>query len=130
MQWHVPLGSTLRLQQLLAQLGYLPVDWVPANAALSTARAQLTASVRRAGRPLRLALPEDPARAAGAVAGRPVNEITRGAVMMFENTHGLAADGLVGPKVWRELVADALAGKRRDGRLHATSSCTATCRSR
>ena len=25
--WTVPAGSTLRLQQLLAQLGYLPVDF-------------------------------------------------------------------------------------------------------
>jgi hypothetical protein len=25
--WVVPRGSTLRLQQLLAQQGYLPVDW-------------------------------------------------------------------------------------------------------
>ena len=50
--------------------------------------------------------------------------------MMFENTHGLASDGLVGPKVWRELVADALAGKRRDAAATPMSSCTATSRSR
>jgi hypothetical protein len=35
LQWQVPAGSVLRLQQLLAQLGYLPVDWHPSAAAVS-----------------------------------------------------------------------------------------------
>ena len=30
-EWTVPPGSTLRLQQLLAQEGYLPVDWRPSG---------------------------------------------------------------------------------------------------
>jgi hypothetical protein len=47
-------------------------------------------------------------------AGEP-NQITRGAVMMFEHTHGLAVDAVAGPNVWRALLADALAGKRRSG---------------
>jgi len=38
----------------------------------------------------------------------------RGAVMMFEHDHGLAADGLAGAKVWAALIADAIAGKRRN----------------
>src|SRR4029079_10856906 len=33
LEWEVPGGSTLRLQQLLAQLGYLPVHWQPSGAA-------------------------------------------------------------------------------------------------
>jgi len=32
LSWQVPAGSTLRLQQLLAQLGYLPLDWSPGGA--------------------------------------------------------------------------------------------------
>ncbi len=31
-EWTVPAGSTLRLQQLLAEEGYLPVDWQPSGA--------------------------------------------------------------------------------------------------
>ncbi len=31
-EWTVPAGSTLRLQQLLAEQGYLPVDWQPSGA--------------------------------------------------------------------------------------------------
>ena len=34
--------------------------------------------------------------------------------MLFEDTHGLAVDGFAGPKVWRALIGDALAGRRRD----------------
>ena len=30
--WNIPPGSTLRLQQLLAEAGYLPVDWKPSGA--------------------------------------------------------------------------------------------------
>ena len=41
------------------------------------------------------------------------NQITRGAVMMFEDNHGLAVDGFAGAAVWQALLADAIAGKRR-----------------
>ena len=41
------------------------------------------------------------------------NEITRGAVMMFEHDHDLEVDAFVGPQVWHALLDDALAGKRR-----------------
>src|SRR5581483_6445181 len=39
-------------------------------------------------------------------------EVTRGAVMAFENDHGLAADGDAGPLVWKSLMAAVLAGQR------------------
>ena len=39
-EWTVPPGSTLRLQQLLAQAGYLPVDWRPAGAPVARTPAQ------------------------------------------------------------------------------------------
>ncbi len=45
--------------------------------------------------------------------GQP-NQITRGAVMMFQDTHGLTVDALAGPRVWKQLLADVIAGKRRD----------------
>jgi hypothetical protein len=40
------------------------------------------------------------------------NSITRGAVMMFQDRHGLTVDGLAGPRFWRALLADTIAGKR------------------
>jgi lipoprotein-anchoring transpeptidase ErfK/SrfK len=42
-----------------------------------------------------------------------ITQITRGAVMMFEHEHDLTVDGFAGPHVWRALIDDALAGKRR-----------------
>ncbi len=45
-------------------------------------------------------------------AGQP-NQITRGAVMMFEHDHDLAVDGSAGPQVWHALIADAIAGKKK-----------------
>ena len=47
--------------------------------------------------------------------GQP-NTITRGAVMMFEHDNDLAVDGIAGPHVWKQLIADVVAGKdRRSG---------------
>ena len=113
LRWRVPEGSTLRLQQLLAELGYLPVAWQPTGVDPTSLAGQLddatsppsgTFSWRYANVPGEL-------RDLWSV-GRP-NQVTRGAVMMFEDTHDLTVDGLAGPRVWVALVADALAGKRR-----------------
>src|SRR6185312_14433447 len=46
LDWSVPPGTTLRLQQLLAQLGYLPLTWHPdAQPIALTARAQTEAAI-------------------------------------------------------------------------------------
>jgi peptidoglycan hydrolase-like protein with peptidoglycan-binding domain len=39
-------------------------------------------------------------------------EMTRGAIMAFENDHGLTPDGDPGPQVWRSLIAATLSGHR------------------
>jgi lipoprotein-anchoring transpeptidase ErfK/SrfK len=38
--------------------------------------------------------------------------MTKGAVMAFENDHGITADGVAGPMTWRALIAAAAAGHR------------------
>ena len=111
-EWTVPPGSTLRLQQLLAQAGYLPVDWQPSGAPVArTPSAEAQAAVDASERELQLALSEHP-DAACRRCGRPgqANEITSGAVMKFENTNELTVDGVAG--------ADRLAraARRRDRR--------------
>ncbi len=46
LQWQVPPATTLRLQQLLAQLGYLPLGWLPlTNPGPSSTSEQLAAAV-------------------------------------------------------------------------------------
>ena len=97
-------GSTLRLQQLLAHLGYLPVSFTPAG--------PLTRRKRRPN-PSRL-------RSDGAGTSRPQlvaqwrwgtsNVITTGAVMNVESQHNMKTDGVAGPAVWQQLLADATAG--------------------
>ena len=39
------------------------------------------------------------------------NVITQGAVMNFENQNGLTTDGVAGPQVWSDLLADVQSGK-------------------
>ena len=34
--------------------------------------------------------------------------------MTFEETHGLAVDGIAGPIVWHAMLADAVSGHRRE----------------
>ncbi len=114
--WSVAPASFLRLQQLLALEGYLPLAWRPADGATpSTPRAQLSAAVspppgrftwRYPGTPPELQALWQP--------GEP-SEIVRAAVMMFEHDHDLSVDGIVGPQVWQALLADALAGKHHAG---------------
>jgi peptidoglycan hydrolase-like protein with peptidoglycan-binding domain len=114
LRWQVPAGSTLRLQQLLAQLGYLPVDWHPsADAVSSSTGAELVAA--RAPPPGRFSwrfhkTPRELRKLWRP--GRP-NVITRGAVMLIQHRHGLVVDGLAGPVLWQTLMLDAMAGKRR-----------------
>ena len=112
--WHVPTGSTLRLQQLFAQLGWLPLRWLAAAPVLQTSpRAQLAAAISPPPGRFFWRYAKTPAELRALWHAGRTNEITRGAVMMFEDTHGLAVDGLPGPKVWRTLIGDAIAGKRR-----------------
>jgi L,D-transpeptidase-like protein len=113
--WTVPGGSLLRLQQLLAQAGYLPVDWTPFDAPVGrTPRAELQAAVDPPKGHFSWRYPNTPPELRALWSeGRP-NLIIRGAVMMFEDTHGLDVDAFAGAKVWHALLADAIAGRRRD----------------
>jgi len=105
-QFTVAPGSTLRLQQLLAELGYLPLTFTPASPV--TSPAQLgndqvgSFSWRWAYQPASLATLWTPGTN---------NVITQGAVMNFENQNGLKTDGLAGPQVWTDLLADLQSGK-------------------
>ncbi len=71
-EWTVPAGSTLRLQQLLAEAGYLPVDWHSASRRRGAhTRRRGTGGRRSAEWQLQLALSKHAAPAAGNVdAGR------------------------------------------------------------
>ena len=107
-------ASFLRLQQLLAEEGYLPLDWQPVGAAVARSpQAEIDAAVsppngtfhwRFASTPIELQR--------NWIEGQP-NQIIRGAVMMFQHDHHLVVDSFAGAQVWHALLADAIAGTRR-----------------
>jgi hypothetical protein len=110
--WTVPPGSTLRLQQLLAEEGYMPVDWRPSGAPVArTPAAQAQAAVDPPGGSFSWRYPNTPRQLQAMWSPGQANTITRGAVMKFENVHEITVDGLAGPTVWRLLLSDAIAGK-------------------
>jgi peptidoglycan hydrolase-like protein with peptidoglycan-binding domain len=97
-------GSMLRLQQLLGQLGYLPVSFTPAGAVVAP---QEAAQPQQGTFAWRFA---EPASLTSLWTEGTPNVITTGAVMNFESRHNLKTDGIAGPMVWSQLLAAAQAG--------------------
>lgn len=114
--WTVGPGSLLRLQQLLAEEGYLPVDWLPSGPEVAhTARAELSAAIVPPGGHFTWRYPNTPPELRALWTPGQPNQVTRGAVMRFEHDHGLAVDAIAGAQVWRAVLADAVAGRHRGG---------------
>ncbi len=106
-QFTVAPGSTLRLQQLLAQLGYLPVTWTPST---TTPASPAAAASPQPGN-FAWRWPSTPPALEALWQPGADNVMVQGAVMAFENDNGLTTDGIPGPQVWTALLADAAAGK-------------------
>ena len=94
--------------------------------------------VARPGAEVRAAVDAPPATSPGAIPNTPSelkalwrpgqpNAITRGAVMMFETTHDLTADGLAGAAVWKRADRRRRSPARHPRLTTATSTSTATC---
>ena len=116
LDWTVPPGSLLRLQQLLAEQGYLPVTWLPSGAEVArTPRSELSAAIDPPSGSFAWRYSNTPSELQRLWTPGQPNQVTRGAVMMFEHDHGLAVDAFAGAHVWQALLADAVAGKQRNG---------------
>ncbi len=112
-EWTIPPGSTLRLQQLLAETGYLPVDWHPSGGHVArTPAAQVQAAVAPPSGSFSWRYGNTPHQLQALWSPGQWNLVTKGAVMKFENNDGLTVDGVAGPSVWRALLSYVLAGKR------------------
>jgi hypothetical protein len=112
-EWTVPPGSTLRLHQLLAEAGYLPVDWQPASSPVArTPSAEAQAAVDPPTGSFSWRYPNTPHQLQAMWNPDEASVITKGAVMKFENLNELTVDGIAGATVWRTLLRDAIAGKR------------------
>ena len=107
--------STLRLEQLLAQLGYLPLTWAPAGTAIqpTDTAGQLAAAY------------SPPSGSFTWQSGYPSvlhslwsegsgNLVLSGAVRAFQSELGLTMDGVAGPQVWSDLLK-AVAGGHSNG---------------
>jgi lipoprotein-anchoring transpeptidase ErfK/SrfK len=92
-------GSTLRLQQMLAELGYLPLNFTAASPLTSPTQEgdpQVgTFTWRWANQPASLTSLWTPGT---------YDVITKGAVMNFESQHHLTVDGIAGPAVWGDVL--------------------------
>jgi hypothetical protein len=109
--WNVAPGSTLRLQEILGRLGYLPVRWRPSAKPPSTLAAEVGAAVSPPEGTFSWRFAQTPASLRTLWKPGAWNVVTEGAVMRFENVHGLSTDGVAGPQVWRTLLRDDLTGR-------------------
>lgn len=96
----VAQAPTERLQQMLAELNYLPLSFTPTSATVPPTGTYTpqpgTFAWRWAGLP--------PDLTSLWIEGNE-NVITKGAVMTFQNDNGLTVDGLAGQQVWSALAA-------------------------
>jgi hypothetical protein len=108
--WEVPAGSEMRLQQMLAGLGYLPFKWTGEEvektpeaevAAATTETPKGHFSPRWHNTPQGLKELWRPGEA---------NVLVEGALMSFEERNGLEVDGVAGPVVWKELMNATIEG--------------------
>jgi hypothetical protein len=104
-----------RLNQLLGQLGYLPLTWTASPGATVPAATDTTGQLAAAYSPpaggftWQSGYPSELQRfwQNGALSGL----IMKGAVMAFESDHGLAVDGVAGPQVWATALKAIAAGQ-------------------
>jgi peptidoglycan hydrolase-like protein with peptidoglycan-binding domain len=104
--------STLRLQELLAQLGYLPLTWTPSGStpAAGDRPAQLSAAYHAPAGTFSWQ-GRYPASLTSLWAPGAANLIDVGGIRAFESVQGLPMDGVAGPAVWRDLLRAAAKGQ-------------------
>lgn len=118
--WNVPDGSPLRLHELLAQLGYLPVSFHYSGAAPgSTAQAQLAAAVNPPKGSFSWRWSNVPAALKADWSPTASGVMTEGAIMAFESDHNMFSGapaseggGAASPAVWMALIKAAIANQR------------------
>jgi peptidoglycan hydrolase-like protein with peptidoglycan-binding domain len=99
--------STMRVEQLLAQLGYLPMTWAPSAGSQAVPATSANAQVSAAYDPPSGSFTWQsgyPSELQDMWAPGQTNEVLTGAVMAFESDQGLAMDGIAGPEVWGALL--------------------------
>jgi peptidoglycan hydrolase-like protein with peptidoglycan-binding domain len=117
--------KTLRLQQLLAQLGYLPMTWTAASGSAispANANAELSAAYRPPAGTFSWhgSYPSTLKKQWRAGSG---NILDVGAIRAFESVHKLTMDGSAGRTVWSRLLTAVAKGQRNpNGYTYALAS--------
>jgi lipoprotein-anchoring transpeptidase ErfK/SrfK len=105
LRWSGATGSTLRLQQLLAHLGYMPVIWQPTGTDVPlTLRDQQDAAIHPPKGHFTWSFSEAPQELRSLWRPGLITSVTQGAVMAFQAQHGLKVDGFAGPLFWHQLI--------------------------
>ncbi len=117
--------STLRLQQLLSQLGYLPLTWTPKSKAgigASNANAELSAAYQPPAGTFSWT-GDYPSNLTDQWKSGSGNMLDIGAVRAFESVTGLPMDGDAGHTVWSDLLSALANGKHNpNGYTYALTS--------
>jgi peptidoglycan hydrolase-like protein with peptidoglycan-binding domain len=96
---------------VLAQLGYLPLQWHPAGSDVPATRlAQTEAAISPPSGTYTWRYSDTPSQLRSLWRPDAWTRMTQGAVMAFEHDQGLTVDGIAGPMVWRSLIAAAVNG--------------------
>jgi peptidoglycan hydrolase-like protein with peptidoglycan-binding domain len=106
--------STMRLQQLMTQLGYLPMTWKPTSAAVinpADARAQLAAAYSAPAGTFSWKGSWPWTLRSQWKAGK-YNIVNVGAVRAFESVNGMTMDGSAGKAVWTKLFKQVAKGQQ------------------
>lgn len=111
LSWSTAPGSTLRLQELLAKLGYLPLKWIPNSPVPATLSSQITAMMNPPAGQFQWAYSSTPSALKSLWSPNQYTVMVKGAVMNFERVHNLPVDGIAGPQVWHALIQADLTSK-------------------
>lgn len=113
--WTVPPGNPLRLQQMLAQLGYMPNSWKanPGEQVKLTPEEEVKAATEPPEGKFEWRFHDTPASLKEFWKPGEEETITQGALMAFQSEHELETDGVAGPEVWEELMQAEIAGETR-----------------
>ena len=105
--------STLRLQQLLAELGYLPMSWHPAlGAAITDGSAATQLAAAYSPPPGTFTWQQGYPRELHEFWKQGSdNLLDKGAITGFQADHGMTPDGKASPQVWAALLRAAAAGE-------------------
>jgi L,D-transpeptidase catalytic domain/Putative peptidoglycan binding domain len=111
--WNVPRGSTARLQQLLANLGYLPLRFSYSGSPPGhSIEGQEAAAVKTPAGSYSWRYPNIPSALRNMWAPGTFGEMTKGAIMAFQNDNGITPDGDPGLVTWKALINAAVQDHR------------------